>query len=126
MTDDGLGAVQSPFDYLSGLTREAAAMLSSRDFVVLIRKVHRGGNQPAVSVTITRFNNTTDPGEIYLIDRKGLQDMHFRHPPIVEVSPAPVDFPANMTDKEISDLVRLRAEKVVEFVKTVVGSRTTF
>ena len=126
MTVDEQSEAQSPFDYLSGLTREAAAMLSSRDFVVLIRKVHRDGNQPAVSVTITRFNNTTDPGEIYLINRKGLQDMHFRHPPIVGVPPAPVDFPANMSDKEINDLVRLRAEKVVEFVKTVVGSRTTF
>jgi len=109
---------ESSFEYLLGLFEKDEITLSSQEFLVNIKKFSYD-NVVAVIVEISRSGDEK-PHDTYAIGEVGVVGMYFQYPPLVDVPPAPVAEPAYMTAEQGTELCRVRAEKVVEFIKSVI------
>lgn len=106
------------FDYLSSLlTKHYPLVLAGEGTFLHIEK--RVDMDETIMVALKTTPDSGRAKECYLLDKSGVTGMQFEFPSIIEVPPCPIDFPAYMTDEQRSEWNRVRAEKVVEFVKSL-------
>ena len=113
---------QDPFQYLGSFCAGEKESIQTGLYEIEISR-HRdpGMVEDYLAVSIREMGRERWHDE-YIITQDGVQEMFFEFPPLVKVFPAPTLYPADMTEKQMTDLARRRAIQVAAFIGGVVSN----
>ncbi len=106
------------FEYVWGLTTDQRVVFKSQDFAVSLVRTEVHPNHRQIRMFVAHPSNM-NCAEQYLIDQTGAEEEFGFDPPFFVK-----DFPRRLgclTAEEFSEVRRVRAEKLVQFLKKVKG-----